>query len=75
MIHTIKLTHKTGRGRNKINEAGNPEHWIVLREQDYVVFSEREGPWLFVRPANNMDNKERWVSTTNDPDFNVEIIR
>ena len=73
MIHTVKLHHKTLRGKNKISEAGNPEHWTVLDQRDYVAFSERNGPWLHVCP-NNKD-KSRWVSTTDDPDFTVEVIR
>ena len=74
-MHTIKLHHKTQRGRNKLNEAGNPEHWIVLEQRDYVSFSDRNGPWIHVQPTNNSKDKSRWVSMTDDHDFTVEVIR
>lgn len=76
MIHSVKLHPKSMKGRNKINEAGKPEHWLVLEERDFVSFSQRNGPWLHVAPdiPGNKD-LSRWVSTTDDPDFTVEVVR
>ena len=33
-IHVVTLEPKTGKGRNKINEAGKPEHWIVQDQRE-----------------------------------------
>lgn len=67
----VVLTPKTGKGKNKLHEAGNPAHWIVVETREMVGFSDREGPWLFVRPDNNMHDKSRWVHATSDVDFVV----
>lgn len=74
-LHSVKLHPKTNKAKNKINEAGKPEHWLVLEERDFVAFSDRSGPWLYIQPENNLQQNERWVSTTDDPDFTVEVVR
>lgn len=74
MIHSVNLTGKTLKGKNRIREAGT-NHWIVLREADEVVFSVRPGPWLFVTPDANKQDFSRWVQLADDPDFIVEVIR
>ena len=63
------------RGKNKINEAGKPTHWIVLEERDMVGFSDRQGPWLLVQPDNNTKDQSRWVHLTDDKDFEVRVVR
>lgn len=74
--HAVKLTGKTLKGKNKLREAGNPEHWTVLKQQAMVGFSDREGPWLLVAPENKSHyDHQRWVSLTDDHDFFVEIVR
>lgn len=74
-IHVVTLEPKTGKGRNKINEAGKPEHWIVQDQRESVGFSERDGPWLLIQPANNAGDKSRWVNLVNDNDFVVTVVR
>lgn len=68
----VKLIPKTGKAKNKIREAGWPDHWIVVDEKDMVPFSERDGPWLHVTPDNNNNDKSRWVHQHNDNDFIVK---
>ena len=71
----LKLLGKTGKGKNKINEAGKPEHWIVMEQRDSVGFSDREGPWLHIYPDNNSGTaNSRWVHASDDRDFTVELI-
>lgn len=69
----VKLVAKTNKGKNKINEAGKPDHWIVLETRDFVGFSDRGGPWLHIIPDNNVD-QSRWVHQLDDRDFNVVFI-
>lgn len=73
MIHSVKLTAKTLKGKNRLREAGDPEHWTVLKQQAMVGFSQHEGPWLFVKPQNEFHS--RWVHLTDDHDFVVEVVR
>lgn len=73
MIHSVKLTGKTLRGKNKLHEAGSPEHWTVLKQQAMVVFSNKEGPWIFVGTGNAF--YDRWVHLTDDDNFTVEVVR
>jgi hypothetical protein len=70
----VKLEGKTVKGRNKLREAGSPNHWIVTDKRDYVSFSDRVGPWLLVRPDNNQSDKSRWVNMFDDWDFVVNIL-
>lgn len=73
MIHSVKLSAKTLKGKNRLAEAGSPEHWTVLKQQAMVGFSDREGPWLFVGCGNNF--YDRWVHLTDDDNFIVEVVR
>ena len=71
---SVILTPKTSKAKSRINDAGNPKHWIVIRTAETVAFSDREGPWLYVRPDNNIHGKERWINENNDVDFIVQSI-
>lgn len=64
---------KTGRGANKLHAAGT-DSWVVVDQQSNVAFSDREGPWLYVRPATGIAHKDhaRWVHHNDDKDFTVE---
>jgi hypothetical protein len=70
----IKLEGITNKARNKLREAGSPNHWIIIEKRDYVAFSDRSGPWVLVRPDNNQHDKSRWVHLFDDWDFKVEVI-
>ena len=74
-MRAVKLTGKTAKGKNKINESGKPDHWIISETREYVSFSDRKGPWLHVYPDNNSGpDKSRWVHAYDDINFNVELI-
>lgn len=76
MLHTVKLTGLSLRGKNKIREAGSPIHWTVLEEKETVGFSEKGGPWLHVAPdVPNGKDHSRWVRKEGDSDFLVEVVR
>ncbi len=71
----LKLTPKTLKGKRAANQAGT-DVWIVVEKRDSVGFSEKSGPWYYVRPDINgqpTDNA-RWVNATDDADFSMEIM-
>lgn len=66
------LKGKTLKGKNRIRELG--EEWLCIRTSDTVHFSNRNGPWGFVKPAKEgVENQERWIHLVDDQDF--EIMR
>ena len=67
-MSNIQLRPVTRRGRNKIQEAGNPDHWVILNER-FDLFG-TAGRWLLVEPNGN-PGKSRWVHDTADDDFIV----
>ena len=71
----VRLIGKTLKGRSKLNDAGKPDHWVIIEERSMIGFSDRPGPWIHVRPDNNNTDKSRWVNLHNDFDFEVEVIR
>ena len=75
MPQYVKLIGKTGKAKNKINEAGRPNAWAIIEVRDTVAFSDKPGPWYHVRPGNNNDDKSRWVNAKDDRDFIVELIK
>ena len=74
MAQFVKLTGKTGKAKNKINEAGKPDLWVVNEIRNVIGFSDRAGPWLHIRPDNNLSEKSRWVHLNDDSDFKVEVV-
>jgi hypothetical protein len=75
-MHLLKLTPKTLKAKSRLREAGTTEHWIIIREADEVAFSDKPGPWYYIRPDNTSgdDRHNRWVNRHNDADFNVEFL-
>jgi len=71
----ILLNGKTRKGKNKIHEADSPVSWIILDQRESVSFSPKSGPWIFIRPNNDIQGKERWVALTNDRDFDVTLTQ
>ena len=68
----VTLIPKTNKASNRMREAGT-HIWIVISQADSVIFSEKEGPWLYIRPNDNKGDKfERWVNLHNDFDFIVK---
>jgi len=68
----IQLVAKTNKAKNRLREAGT-KCWTILETVNEVSFSDRKGPWHYVRPDSNEDKRDhcRWVSATDDPDFNI----
>ena len=64
----IRVTPKSGKGKNRIREYGH--HWRVLKTSDQVVC--REGRSHLVESLGR--KYWRWVSTSYDPDFNIEEV-
>lgn len=64
------LKGKTQKGKNRIRELG--AEWILLREEDSVLFNTERGPWFLIRPANRIDDdKDRWINSKHDIDFEI----
>ena len=76
MSRYVKLTPKSLKAKNRVHEAGNPARWVLVERRYSVAFSDRPGPWLYVRPdvPGQSDFHARWVSATNDPHFDVEEL-
>ena len=72
MNQKVILVPKTNKAKNRLREATTNE-WEVLKTAPEVYFSERQGPWHYVRPSSSHDMKDhcRWVSETDDPDFSL----
>ena len=68
----IRLVGKTNKAKNRLREAGT-SNWVVIAIAESVAFSQRDGPWYYVRPDSSQDKRDhaRWVSGTNDPDFTI----
>lgn len=73
MIHSVKLLPKTLKGGRYLHDINHPTSLTVLKEQNTVGHSDKEGPWIFVSPSDSFYN--RWVHLTDDKDFFVEVIR
>jgi len=63
------LKGKTQKGKNRIRELG--EEWILIREADSVLFNHERGPWFFIRPASGKPDKERWIHSKHDVNFEI----
>jgi hypothetical protein len=60
-----KLEGITRHGKNRVREQGTEVQ--VLRVSDHVLFSSKQGPWLYVE---TLDGKHsRWVHATDDSNF------
>jgi hypothetical protein len=71
------LTPLTLKAKNKVHEAGSPARWVLHMLRDSVVFSDRPGPWLYLRPdTGGTDGRDhaRWVHEHSDKDFQVKEV-
>ena len=67
----VKLTGITRHGKNRVREQG--ETWEVIRINPTVSFKTKApGPFMLLQAAEGINM--RWVSTTNDDNFSVEVL-
>jgi hypothetical protein len=80
MILCLQLTPRTRRAKTRVQQLRGQHPgwdgttWRVLVSRDTVAFSDKPGPWFFVRPdAGHPDERaERWVNGTADENFDVK---
>ena len=82
-MQTLKLKPKTLRAKSKIREAvgrtlnWDMETWDVLQTRMELPMTAKSGPWHLVTPiaakATTRDDLSRWVHTSDDQDFVVEL--
>lgn len=76
----VRLRPVTSKGAAKVATAKrrlpawDGESWRVKQERPAVNSSDRAGPWVLVEPADDgcTDWLNRWVSLTDDEDFEVQ---
>lgn len=72
----ILLQGKTRKGKNRISQFGNI--WTVMAETDRVIFSQEQGPWLFITVSSSGKDmnhaSSRWIKKTDDPDFSFQTL-
>lgn len=78
-MHVITLIPKSKQGKQLVKAHG--DRWEVLEQREYVLFSDRAGPWLLAvalqedrAPANDMraariDSSSRWIHMHDDEHF------
>ncbi len=67
----VKLAGITRHGKNRVREQG--EVWEVIRMNPTVSFKTKApGPFMLLQAAEGINM--RWVSTTNDDNFSVEVL-
>jgi hypothetical protein len=71
----VELKAKTNKAKNRLREAGT-SNWVIMQQAETVAFSQRDGPWYYIRPDLSQDKRDhaRWVSGTDDPDFTVIFV-
>lgn len=78
LFHELKPISR--HGKNRVAEVMQADPmwtgvWFEMRRQESVGFSQRTGPWIFVKPDIVGGEKfARWVHLTNDPSFHVPDI-
>jgi len=71
----FKLTPKSLKAKNRVEEAGKPSQWLLLEKRYNVAFSDRSGPWLYLMlDVPNGREYARWVHHLEDPHFKVEHV-
>ena len=72
----VKLFPLNLRGKNKLSRVPKGTEWVVLETRQHVVFSPRNGTWLFIAPVSEdaSSSNSRWVSLEADPDFTVAQV-
>ena len=67
----VKLAGITRHGKNRVREQG--EVWEVIRMNPTVSFKTKApGPFMLLQAAEGINM--RWVSTTNDDNFSVDVL-
>lgn len=68
----IRLKGKSRHGKNRINQFGE-EFTIVDFRPNLMTTAHRglNGPFMFLNCKKNLTEGSRWVSITDDPDFEV----
>lgn len=84
-MQTLILKPKTLKAKSKIREAvsrtlnWDMKTWDVLQTRMRLPMTKKDGPWHLVAPsvalmgAAKRDDLSRWVHTSDDPDFLVEL--
>ena len=82
-METLTLKPKTLRAKSKIREAvsrtldWDMRTWDVLQTRMKLATGIKEGPWHLVTPTaalgTKRDDLSRWVHTSEDQDFLVEL--
>lgn len=64
----VTLKGKSQKGKQRVKQHGS--QWIAEGETESVLFpTKAPGPFVFVRSSDGQDF--RWVSTRDDPDFEL----
>ena len=84
-MQTLKLKPKTQRAKSKVREAvgrtlnWDMKTWDVLQTRMRLPMTDQAGPWHLVAPSVAMmgrakrDDLSRWVHSSQDQDFVVEL--
>ena len=73
LIKKVELQGVSRHGKNRVREQG--KKWIVVREAESVHFkTTAPGPFLLLESEaqTSLGPWLRWVSLTNDPDFQIQ---
>ena len=80
-IPVYELVSKTHTGKSELHNSMQKlarNAWIIVREQDKVLFSQEKGPWALIRPleADRIigDMLSRWVHLSDDKDFRLRLL-
>lgn len=80
-MQALTLIPLTKRAKQIVKQHG--ERWEVVNKRDRVLFSDKDGPWLYVQPlteerapadnarAARIESAARWVHAFNDENFKV----
>ncbi len=67
----LRLTGKTGHGKNRVNEHG--DLWNVLEQREHISFPTKSvGPFAMVESL--ITGNARWVGLTSDENFDIEEV-
>ena len=73
-MKAAKLLPKNAKARGLLSKIGTNE-WTVIDVKEMVPFSDKPGPWYFVRPNTGKgEHNERWVNRDNDTLFKLEFL-
>ena len=82
-MQTLILKPKTRKAKNRVFEAASVVNldwdqrtWVVLQTRMSLPMTAKAGPWHLVEPMvpdGAPDRVSRWVHTSDDQDFKVEL--